>query len=153
MRLCAASLLVLNISVIMTIRNVARHCQMTPGGQNCPRLRADIITNNVTCKGHLASLCPSPYPENWNMEVDCGGILWAVSSAHSCQGSSTELDAEGFKKLWGEGGGNLSISVMEQSIQCRSWMQFCGSEHLVTVVQLFMQFGTSAKKRTISSNM
>lgn len=70
---------------------------MFPGGQSCPRLRADITTNNVTCKGHLASLCPSPYPENWNMGLDCGSVLWA-STVYSFQGSSAVLDAEDFKK-------------------------------------------------------
>lgn len=85
-----------SISMVMIIRNVTRHCQMSPGGQSCPRLRADITTN-VTCKGHLASLCLSPYAENWNMGLDCGSVLWA-STVYSCQGSSAVLDAEGFKK-------------------------------------------------------
>lgn len=85
------------ISVVIIIRNVARHCQMSPGGQSCPGLRADIITNHVACKGHLASPCSSPYPENWKAEVDCGGVLWAPT-AHSCQGSGIELAAESFQK-------------------------------------------------------
>jgi len=51
-----------NVPPVMTIKNASRLCQMSPGEQNCPRLRSTAVTDHVTLERSVA--IPEPEPSS-----------------------------------------------------------------------------------------
>lgn len=51
-----------NVPPVMAIKNASRLCQMSPGEQNCPRLRSTAVTDHVTLERSVT--IPEPEPSS-----------------------------------------------------------------------------------------